>query len=71
MYSQALESTDYEYQTLADYKWVAENAEFSFRNENLSFAHHRQLASLEPEDQKIWLDKAVEHNLIVISFLDS
>ena len=53
MYSQALDSLDYEYQTLNDYKWVASKVEFSLRKESLSYNHHKEIASLKPEDQKI------------------
>lgn len=38
---QALEATDYEYQTLADFKHVAGKIELSSRDDNLSFMRHR------------------------------
>jgi len=65
VYSQALDSLDYEYQTLANFKYVASNVEFSLRKENLSFKIHEEVASLEPKDQKIWLDKAEQNNLTI------
>ena len=52
-YTQALEETDYEYQTLRVYKYVAGNVEMLIRINNLSFNHHREVAPLEPKDQKI------------------
>jgi len=64
-YTQALEETDYEYGTLANCKWVASKVEFSLRSENLSYKHHQEVAPLEPEDQKIWLEKAEQHNLSI------
>jgi len=62
-YSQALEATDYEYGTLRNAKYVASSIELSCRHDNLSFEHHYQVASLKPDDQKIWLDKAEQNNL--------
>lgn len=57
-YSQVLDATDYEYQTLANTKYVANRFEFSRRRENLSFAHHSEVAALAPAEQDAWLDKA-------------
>lgn len=57
-YTQALEQTDFEYQTLADDKWVAGTIEFSRRRENLPFSHHREVAPLEPELQEQLLAEA-------------
>jgi len=63
MYTQAMQDeTGFEYQTLADDKWVAGQIEFSSRNENLSFKHHRVVAPLEPEQQEQWLDQAEEED---------
>ena len=33
-------------QTLKDTKWVSENVESSLRKDNLSFNHHKEVASL-------------------------
>ena len=35
-------------QTLKDTKWVSENVESSLRKDNLSFNHHKEVASLPP-----------------------
>lgn len=48
----------YEVKTLYDYKYVAQNVNFSVRTENLSFGHHKLVANLEPEEQQYWLQKA-------------
>lgn len=48
----------YEVKTLYDYKYVAQNVNFSVRTENLSFGHHKLVASLDPEEQQFWLQKA-------------
>lgn len=58
-YSQALDTTDYAYQTLADAAWVASKVEPSVRNENLSWNHHRAIAPLPIAEQEQWLEKAV------------
>ena len=63
MYSQALDSTEYEYQSLADMVYVATNVGFSRRRENLSWSHHREVAALEPEQQTLILDSAVNEGL--------
>lgn len=59
-YKDALLETDYEYQTLADYAWVCSKVSFSIRNRNLSFAHHRVIAPLPPDEQVHWLNLAQE-----------
>lgn len=40
------EQTPFEYQTLADDKWTCGRVGFSRRRENLSFAHHVEVAAL-------------------------
>jgi len=47
-----------EYDALRQYRWVAENIEYVFRNTNLSWTHHYQVAALEPSEQRKWLEKA-------------
>jgi N6-adenosine-specific RNA methylase IME4 len=46
MYSQALEATDFNYQSLRDAAWVAGQYELSDRSDNLSWTHHRFAAAL-------------------------
>ena len=53
----------FEYQTVADYSYVARNVELSVRTETLEFNHHRVVAKLKPEDQKKWLATAAESKL--------
>lgn len=57
-YLAAAASTGYSVQTLMDAKWVAERYEISDRSENLSWSHHRVVASLPPEDRRNALLKA-------------
>jgi N6-adenosine-specific RNA methylase IME4 len=58
MYAQALDESDYQYQTLANAKWVAKAIPFSCRHEKLSFEHHYQVAGLPAEQRDELLDKA-------------
>lgn len=51
----------YDYNTLADAKWVCCAVESSWRHELLSFSHHRLVAKFEPREQKYWLDEAEKH----------
>jgi hypothetical protein len=57
MYPQGM-NTDYDYNTLANYKWVASRVESSRRRELLSFTHHYEVAKFEPKEQEKWLMKA-------------
>lgn len=58
-YSDALSLTGACYQTLRDYAWVASNVPLSARADKLSWRHHREVAKLEPKEQKIWLGRAI------------
>lgn len=57
-YAQGIEETGRTYQGLADAKYVAERFEVSRRRENLSWSHHREVASLDPVDADAALDAA-------------
>jgi N6-adenosine-specific RNA methylase IME4 len=58
MYSHALETTGFAYQTLADAKWLSGEFEFSRRRENLQWSHHREVAALDPPEQDRLLEEA-------------
>ena len=63
-YNEAIACTGLEYQTLANYAYVARKVQFSYRYENLTFKHHYTVAKLkDPEEQKYWLDQAAKHDL--------
>ena len=47
--------------SLKEYKSISSSVEPSIRMDNLTFAHHQQVAPLEPEEQKEWLCKASEN----------
>jgi hypothetical protein len=57
-YEEALALTGLDYQTLANYKYVAGRFDVSRRRENLSFAHHLEVASLPLDEQDACLDRA-------------
>jgi N6-adenosine-specific RNA methylase IME4 len=59
-YEEALTALPFQYQTLANAKTVAQSVEFSRRRENLKWAHHAEVAPLDPADQEHWLDWALE-----------
>ena len=62
MYAQALKETEMKYGTLADLKYVASRIESSRRRENLTWAHHREVAPMESDEQDKWLDLAEKGN---------
>lgn len=70
-YSQALEATDYEYETLKGYSYTARMVEKVRRRTNLLFSHHREVAKLKPKEQEKWLKKAEEEQLSVRKLRDS
>jgi len=58
MYAQALGETVFSYQTLRDDKWLSKCFDLSRRRDKLSWSHHREVASFEPDEQDEWLDRA-------------
>jgi hypothetical protein len=64
-YSQALDATDYAYQTLNSARWVAESVEAKRRRKALTWGHHREVASLEAKEQDKWLARAEKDGLTV------
>jgi len=58
LYEEGIARTGLAYQTLANYRYVAVAFEPSRRRENLSFAHHAEVAAFEPPEQDEWLDRA-------------
>ena len=59
-YSQAIESTGYDYGTVSNAAWVANRIESSRRHESLAFSHHQAVAPLPPGDQDTMLAKAAQ-----------
>lgn len=65
MYDDVAEETGYETKALRNIKYVADSVELSRRKDNLSFSHHSEVASLSPEKQELFLNKAVDEKLSV------
>lgn len=69
-YAQASEETGYSEGTLRDSAWVASAVDLSLRSDKLSFAHHKEVASLrlpdgapDVEKQRHYLDLAEDQEL--------
>jgi N6-adenosine-specific RNA methylase IME4 len=65
MYEDIAEETGYDTETLRQYKRIAESVESGTRVPDLGYAHHREVASLPPDKQEFFLNKAVDENLSV------
>ncbi len=65
MYDDIAEETGYEIKALQNIKSITDKVETSRRREELSFSHHSEVASLSPEKQTEFLNKAVEKKLSV------
>ena len=61
-YTEALDLFELEYGTLADYKWVASQFDFSVRTEKLGWWHYRVVAPLEAERRAYWLKRAEDND---------
>lgn len=57
-YTQAIEQTGLETQTLMNIASVSRRVEASRRRETLSWSHHEAVAALEPPEQERWLAEA-------------
>ncbi|MFC8723410.1 LmbU family transcriptional regulator [Kitasatospora sp. NPDC057198] len=57
-YRQAMEETRLDYKTLRNYAWIARRFPVTERHPEVSFQHHAEVASLEPEKRAMWLDRA-------------
>jgi hypothetical protein len=66
------ESIGFNVKTLDDYAYVARNVNFSVRTENLSFGHHKLVASLpDVDDQERWLTTAAENHWSIARLRDA
>jgi hypothetical protein len=64
-YAEAARVTGYDVTSLRNMAWVASQFDLSLRSDKLTWSHHVLLAPLEPEEQKRWLDRALEERLSV------
>ena len=65
MYTQALSDTNYQEGTLRNLKSIAGKIEISRRNDKITFSHHVEGASLEPNQQNELLELAANEALTV------
>ncbi len=66
-YAKAAQLTGYDVQSLMNMAYVAGRFTASRRRPQLSFSHHAELASLDEDDQDLWLDRAQAGRLSVRS----
>ena len=57
-YTQAVDLTGRDYQSLANMTYVSKQVDFSRRREKLSWSHHAEVAPFEPDEQDTWLELA-------------
>jgi hypothetical protein len=60
-----MESTGFDYGTVANDKYVAGRIELSRRRENLGFGIYQEIAPFKQEDQDVLLEKAEKNNLTI------
>lgn len=60
-YEAIAEDYKYDLKTLYTYAWIARNVPTSIRNRSLTFAHHRAVAKMTPDEQLYWLSQAEIH----------
>jgi len=65
MYSQLVDASDYSYQSLKDMMWVSGKLAPTVRRKELTWSHHREVAKLDVEKQRMYLQLAVRDNLSV------
>ena len=63
MYAQAIELTGNSLENLKKYKQIAFNVKKWTRVHDLSWTHHRYIAHLPEEEQRLWLEHTIEHGL--------
>lgn len=65
-YSRAASITGYDTQTLMNMVYVSSKFDISRRRETLSWSHHETVASLEVNEQELWLDHATKERLSIV-----
>lgn len=60
-YTQAMDVTGLDYETLRGYAWVAARIETVRRQTVSSFSHHAAVAALDPPEQDAYLTEAAEN----------
>jgi hypothetical protein len=64
-YDEIEEITGYSHQAIKDMKYVAESIPSSRRRDDISFSHHREVASQSEDKQELFLSRAAEEKLSI------
>lgn len=64
-YVEAAKVTGYDVASLRNMAWVAAQLDLSLRSDKLTWSHHVLLAPLEPDEQRRWIERAIEARLSV------
>lgn len=64
-YSQVLEETGYDYQTLRNDSYIASRIDLSRRRDNVPFGIYSEIAPFNPDKQEELLDKVVENGMSI------
>lgn len=64
-YVEAARVTGYDVASLRNMAWVAAQFDLSLRSDKLSWSHHVLLAPLGAEEQRHWIERAIEERLSV------
>ncbi len=64
-YVEAARVTGYDVASLRNMAWVAAQLDLSLRSDKLTWSHHVLLAPLEPDEQRHWIERAIEGRLSV------
>ncbi len=62
-YVEASRITGFDAKTLRNIAYVASRFDLSRRRDKLTWTHHAEVAALEPAQQEVWLERAVEQRL--------
>jgi hypothetical protein len=65
MYTAAARITGYDPKSLRNMRYVASRFDLSLRKDKLTWSHHALLASLERDEQRGWLERAIRDRLSV------
>jgi len=64
-YKEAARISGYDIKTLRNIAYVAEQIEVSRRRDDLTWSHHAEVSSLEPDEQDRWLDLVASEKMSV------
>lgn len=65
-YPKGVEKLELRYKTLRNLAYVAGKVAEANRFEQLSWSHHRAVAPLQPDAQRLWLEDALRHGWTVV-----